>query len=105
MKTIKVTELEKQVLEALENSMYAELGFSDAGLDEIEEITGLSANVIRGVGASLVKKGLVNIDKREDEGYNNQPRMFIWYLTEKTQGLVPHWVEEENIEPVQLIVG
>jgi predicted transcriptional regulator len=91
---LQVTELERKVLYALADEMYAEPGFSDAGLAEIETATGLSTKIIRGVGSSLVKKNLIYIDKREGE-YDNQPLMFIWYLTEKTHGLVNHWVGKE----------
>ena len=95
MKTIEVTSLEKQVLEALASGMYAELGFSDVGIEEIEQWTGLNRNIIRGVAGSLEKKNLINIDDREDEGYKNKPDMHIWYLTDKTLGLVEHWVGQE----------
>lgn len=106
MKTIKVTALEKQVLESLAKGMYAELGFSDMGLPELVEDTGLSSKVIRGVASSLVKKGLIHIwDREGDWGIDsNDPDMHIWYLTEKVQGLVPHWVEENDLESVELIV-
>ena len=103
MKSIQVTALEKQVLEALAKGMYAEWHYSDMGIAEIAEDTGLDRKVIRGVAGSLRKKGLIDIDDRADEGYRNQPDMHIWYLTEKTEGLVEHWVEEEGLEPVQLI--
>ena len=105
MVTIKVTELEKQVLEALAGNTYAELGYSDVGFPELREGTGKDNKVLRGVVSSLVKKGLVEVDEREDEGYGNNTDMHIIYLTHLTQGLVPHWVEEEKLVPVQLIVG
>lgn len=103
MKTIKVTELEKIVLEALAKEMYAEYSFSDTGIEEIQESTGLTNKVIRGVASSLIKKGYLFIDDREDEDYKNDPKMHIWYLTPLTEGLVKHWVEEADIEPVTLI--
>ena len=105
MKTIAVTKLEKLVLEALAKGMYAELGFSDMGLPELREDTGLTNKVLRGVGSSLVKKGLVSIwDREGDWGVN--PRdvdMHIWYLTPQTQGLVDHWAKEEGLEKVVLV--
>lgn len=106
MTTLKVTELEKKVLEALANEMYAELGFSDAGLDEVEKATGLPASIIRGVQSSLSQKGLIELyDRKGEMGINHKdPRMHIWYLTEKTNGLVKHWVDENDIEPVTLEV-
>jgi len=98
MKTIKVTELEKKVLEALANEMYAEWCFSDAGLEEVQSETKLPVNILRGVAGSLVKKGLLDIDDREDEGYKNNPNMHIWYLRGAAEGLVEHWVEESDGE-------
>lgn len=105
MQTIAVTKLEKQVLESLAKGMYAELGFSDMGLPELRQDTGLSNKVLRGVASSLIKKGLVDIDGREG-AWDVDPRdadMHIWYLTNKTQGLVDHWVQEEGIEKVMLV--
>ena len=95
MKLIKVTKLEKQILEELAAGMYAELGYSDMGIEEIEKGTGLSRNVIRGVAGSLEKKGLISIDDRSGEGYKNNTNMHIWYLTSETEGLVEKWVGEK----------
>jgi len=103
MKTIKVTQLEKQVLEAMAKGMYAEFGFSDYGLPELIEDTGLSAKVLRGVGSSLVKKGFIDIDDRESEGYKNNTSMYIWYLFDGMEALVPHWHDEVDMEKIQLI--
>lgn len=107
MKTIKVTELEKQVLQALANEMDAEYGFSSAGLPEIVEQTGLSPKVIRGVQSSLIKKGLLSVDDRRNEwGINyRDPNMHIWYLEGDAQGLVEHWCEEEDLERAILEVA
>jgi len=85
MKTIKVTQLEKQVLEAMAKGMYAEFGFSDYGLPQLIDDTGLSVKVLRGVGGSLVKKGFIDID---DSSMNT------WYLSGGMETLVPHWVDE-----------
>ena len=107
MKTITVTGLEKKVLEALANEMYAEEGFSDAGLGEVVRGSGLSVNVVRGVQSSLIKKGLIDIwDRVGDYGVNHRdPYTHIWYLTEQTKGLVPNWVEEAGLEPVELVTA
>ena len=105
MVTLKVTQLEKQVLESLASGMYAELGFSDVGYPELRHDTGLTNNTLRGVVGSLVKKGMVDVYDREGE-FGINPKdvdMHIIYLTGKTQGLVPHWVEEGSLQPVQLI--
>ncbi len=105
MKTIKVTQLEKKVLEALAKSMYAELGFSDMGLPELREDTGLTNKVLRGVASSLIKKGLISIDDREGcWGVNPKDAdMHIWYLTEETYGLVNEWVGEETWPSNQIV--
>lgn len=105
MKTIAVTKLEKLVLEALAKGMYAELGFSDMGLPELREDTGLTNKVLRGVGSSLIKKGLIDIwDREGDWGVNHRDAdTHIWYLTPDTQGLVDHWVEEEGLDKVVLV--
>jgi predicted transcriptional regulator of viral defense system len=77
MKTIQVTKLEKQVLEALASGMYAELGYSDMGIADVAEETGLDRKILRGVAGSLEKKGLISIDDRESEGYKNKMDMHI----------------------------
>lgn len=106
MKTIAVTQLEKEVLEALAGEMYAECGFSDAGLGEVVESSGLPVNVVRGVMSSLIKKDLLYVWNRENDwGVNaRDPYMHIWYLTDKTKGLVSEWVREGEVEAVELIV-
>jgi predicted transcriptional regulator len=106
MITIKVTRLEKQVLEALAEGMYAELGFSDMGYEELREGLGLTNKTLRGVVGSLAKKEMVYVCDREGEfGIDSRDvDMHIIYLTKKTQGLVRHWVLEEDLQPVQLIV-
>jgi hypothetical protein len=98
MKTIQVTKLEKQVLEALAKGMYAELGFSDVGYPELREDTGLTNKVLRGVVGSLSKKGLVSVDDREGSwGIDSKDvDMHIIYLTNETQGLVEDWVGDSN---------
>lgn len=96
MNTLKVTHLEKQVLEALGKGMFAEFGYSDVGIEEIARDTNLSHKVIRGVASSLIKKGLIEIDDREDEGYKNKHEMHIWYLTNKTYGLAEVWLGEDD---------
>ena len=104
MKTIQVTKLEKIVLEALAKEMYAEYGFSDAGLQEVVDNSGLTANIVRGVQSSLIKKNLIEVwDREGDMGVNaKDPYMHIWYLGPEVQGLVPHWVINEGLEEVQL---
>ena len=107
MKIINVTQLEKQVLEALASEMYAELGFSDVGLQEVCEIAGIHPRIARGVASSLIKKGLLYIDTREGVwGINhNDANEHIWHLEGDAMGLVPAWVEEapDKVEPVRLV--
>jgi hypothetical protein len=110
MNTIKVTPLEKKVLEVLALEMYAEVGFSDAGLGEVCKGTGLSPNIVRGVQSSLIKKGLIDVDDRKDSWDVNHldPYTHIWYLQTPVMGLVEHWIGQEVfrgsvVDPVQLI--
>jgi hypothetical protein len=89
--------------------MYAELGFSDMGIEEVSEDSGIPHNILRGVAGSLEKKGLISIDDREGEGYKNKTNMHIWYLTSQTQGLVKSWVGQKSwnsevVEPVTLSI-
>ena len=106
MKTIAVTQLEKVVLEALAKEMYAESGFSDAGLQEVLDNSQLPINVVKGVRTSLLKKGLIYIwDRVGDWGVNaRDPYTHIWYLTDQTKGLVSEWVEEGEVEAVELVI-
>jgi hypothetical protein len=103
MKTIQVTKLEKQVLEAVALGMYAELGYSDVGIDDVAHTTKIPRNILRGVAGSLQKKGLISIDDRESEGYKNQMDMHIWYLTPETEGLVDEWVGEQHWNSDQIV--
>lgn len=85
----KLTPLEMQVLTALVNELYAEPGFSDVGVDELSEATGLSKNVVKGVVGSLTKKGIVSVDEEFDG---------IVYLDSKYYYLHPEWSKEINNE-------
>lgn len=97
MRTItNLTEMETKVLNSLANSMYAEWGFSDYGFTELCSDLDLNIKVLRGVVGSLVKKKLVWVE--QEEGVD------IIYLTNEAEGLVPHWVENnEDLEPTQII--
>lgn len=106
MKQIEVTRLESIVLNALADCMYAEYGFSDAGFPEVyksikHDHKDFQMNTLKGVSSSLHKKGLIWIDRREDEGHKNNPNMWIWYL-HGTQYLVEDWQDEA--EPIELII-
>lgn len=95
MKTItNLTEMETKVLIELADSMYAEWGFSDCGFEELSDSLQLSKKVLRGVVSSLVKKDLVRVDDEFD----------TIYLWNDAQGLVAHWVEEnEELEAAQIL--
>lgn len=88
MKTItNLTELETKVLTALADAMYNELGFSDYGFAELSDELELSKKVLRGVVASLVKKGLASVETEDTD---------IIYLEGDAQGLVKHWLENNE---------
>lgn len=94
-----LTDLEKVVLNSLASQMYAEEGFSDVGATEISEDTSLSTKVVRGVLSSLVKKGLITIESRDDHwGYKHGDSAWepIIYLKGDAIGLVKHWVESSD---------
>jgi len=102
MRAIKnLTELEKQVLQCIADCMYAEWGFSDIGATDVARETGIETKVVRGVISSLVKKKLVQVEDRTDHvGYRaNDPSWEpIIYLDNEAQGLVEHWVENNEGE-------
>lgn len=84
-----LTDLEKKVLNALADGMYAEWGFSDYGFEELSDELELSTKILRGVVSSLQKKGLVLVETDDVD---------IIYLHGDAQGLVKHWVEENEGE-------
>lgn len=96
-----LTELEKQVLKSIADSMYAEWGFSDVGATDIARATKIEIKVLRGVLSSLVKKSLIEVEDRSDHGgyVANDPSWEpIIHLRGEAQGLVEHWVEESGGE-------
>ena len=109
MKSIaNLTELEKQVLQAVVNAMYAEWGFSDVGATDIARATKIEMKVLRGVLSSLVKKSLLDIEDRSDNiGYRaNDPSWEpIIYLNGDAQGLVEKWVEESGGQLEPAVIG
>ena len=82
-------------MKSLINGMYAEAGFSDQDINDIQKDTGLSNKVSRGVLGSLIKKGLLSAD---DNG-----EYVIIYINSSYYGLVPHWAVEEEIEPIEIV--
>lgn len=91
---IEITLLENLVLICLGNSMYAELGFSDTGFEDLLLSSNLEKNVLKGVIGSLIKKGLIAEDRREDEGYKRDSWMWVYYLTKDTQWFAKKWRSE-----------
>lgn len=93
-----LTEMEKQVLTALINSLYAEAGFSDVDANDLSKATNIPTKMIRGVISSLVKKGICYIDKAE---WNCSGYDFVC-LNRSHYGLHPRWAKEEKLELIEL---
>lgn len=112
MKKINVTKMEAQVLNALAECMYAELGFSDAGFHDVVEITKLPVKTVRAIGGTLEQKNLLLVDRREGEMFFNEAGRqrkskssdWIWYLGDDVRALVPNWRQEDSVEPCELII-
>jgi predicted transcriptional regulator len=92
-----LTEMEKQVLTALINGLYAEAGFSDINANDLSKATEIPTKSIRGVIASLVKKGIVQVETADDW------KMELIYLHKNYYGLVPKWAIEEEIEAIEIL--
>jgi hypothetical protein len=63
LKELNLTKMENQVMEAILDGLYAEPGFSDMGVQDMIQETGISKRSIGGVMGSLTKKGLISIDE------------------------------------------
>jgi hypothetical protein len=87
---LKLTELESKTLNTFIGCLYAEPGFSDVDVNDISECTGISTKSIRGALGSLVKKGVVTINKN-DSGYDIiDLNINYWSLVNED------WAEEAN---------
>jgi hypothetical protein len=87
---LNLTELESKTLTAFTDCLYAEPGFSDVDVNDISECTGISTKSIRGALGSLVKKGVVTINKN-DSGYDIiDLNINYWSLVNED------WAEEAN---------
>jgi predicted transcriptional regulator len=85
---LNLTELESTTLSTFVDCLYAEPGYSDVDVNDISECTNIPTKSIRGALGSLVKKGIIFIDKN-DSGYD------IIYLDKKYWYLVNEsWAEE-----------
>lgn len=85
-----LTELETKTLEALIDGLYAEPGFSDVDAQDLSKATSIPIKQIRGVLASLVKKGIVDMG---DWTTNGQTWALI-YLKPQYWFLHPEWQVE-----------
>lgn len=87
---IDLTPLEVKTLSTFVDCLYAEPGYSDVDVNDISEELSIPTKTIRGALGSLVKKGVVTVD-RNDSGYD------IIYLDKKYWYLVNEsWAEEAN---------
>lgn len=85
---LKLTELESKTLNTFVDCLYAEPGYSDVDVNDISECLSIPTKTIRGALGSLVKKGVIFIDKN-DSGYD------IIYLNKEYWYLVNEsWAEE-----------
>ncbi len=85
---LNLTELETITLSTFIDCLYAEPGYSDVDVNDISECTNIPTKSIRGALGSLVKKGIIFIDKN-DSGYD------IIYLNKEYWYLVNEsWAEE-----------
>ena len=85
-----LTKMETQALEYLIDSLYAEAGFSDVGDTCISKGTGIPMNQLRGVLASLSKKGIIYLEEGENYSWCSS----VIYLEEKFWYLHPEWKDE-----------
>lgn len=84
---LKFTALETRAMESLIDGLYAEPGFSDVDAHDLSRQTGISTKSIRGVLASLVKKGIIFIETGGNEEYE------LIYLNDGYHYLHPEWKE------------
>ena len=98
-KTIEVTKLEMQFLNALVKCLYAEAGFSDVDIKDISKEMKIRIPEAKGVMGSLVKKGLIEEPNSDFAG--------IIYLSYCAYNLHERWMEESNgfgVEQVKIVV-
>ena len=88
IENLNLTELESKTLSTFVGCLYAEPGFSDVDVNDLSDELGISTKIIRGALGSLVKKGVVTIEKNDsnyDIIYLNTP---YWHLVNES------WAEE-----------
>lgn len=86
---LNLTDLQAEVMEALINELYAEPGFSDVDVHDIAKEIGKSTKIIRGVLSSLVKRGIISVERTETFGAPKQYE--IIYLNKEYWYLHPWW--------------
>ena len=87
-----LTVLESQVLNSLISQLYAEAGFSDVDVNDIAADISIDTKIIRGALSSLVKKGIVTLEKTDNWGADKQ--YVLIYLNESYWHLHPKWSKE-----------
>lgn len=83
------TSMETHVMESLISQLYAEPGFSDVDAHDLSRETGISTKSIRGTLSSLVKKGVVTLEKTET--WDELKQYVIIYLNPSHWHLHPEW--------------
>jgi DNA-binding MarR family transcriptional regulator len=88
---VELTELESKTLNTYVSCLYAEPGFSDVDVNDLSEELGISSKILRGVLASLVKKGVVTLNKNESNYVIIDLNTKYWYLVNED------WAEEAKM--------
>lgn len=91
IKTLGLTPLETQTLNALIDGLYAEPGFSDIDANDLSAATGIPTKTIRGVLSSLVKRGIVELVPTDTWGIPKSQQFVIVYLRQEYWDLHPEW--------------
>lgn len=85
---IELTELESKTLKTFVDCLYAEPGYSDVDVNDLSECLNISTKIIRGALGSLVKKGVVTIEKNDSNYDIIYLNTSYWYLVNES------WAEE-----------
>ena len=81
-----LTLLQRQVLNSIIDGLYAEPCHSEVTAESISKNTGISTKSIRGVIASLIKRGIINVQIEDKQSYVHL-NMEYWHLH-------PNWSKE-----------
>ena len=96
MKT-EMTELEKKVIDNLINELYAEPGFSDVSIEDLEKMTEIPMKKLRGVLGSLTKKDVIWTMSAKELGVDRPGFTAIVYLADSHYYLHPEWKDEDEM--------